>query len=151
MCCMLVKKIVCDVKEGQQKDFDQAQRQWKSLSDIDGFLGQIGGWCGRKAIIIAFWKDRDTYHYFMSHEHDTLIYENHQKETYRDISIVLWESASEIHKEILDQAISISIEEDKSTKATVIPLNKKWSLNLFSNGEGNLSLYNPWRVLPSLT
>lgn len=90
---MLIKWIVCDVPEYKKVKFSYAQEQWKSLSSVDGFLGQIGGWdlnIPSKAGIISFWRDQLSYQFFMEHKHDEIFKENEQKNTYERISVEIF-------------------------------------------------------------
>ncbi|WP_396265762.1 DUF4937 domain-containing protein [Halobacillus shinanisalinarum] len=43
---MIIKRILCKVKEGQQAAFSQHQQEWQPIRKVEGFLGQLGGWLG---------------------------------------------------------------------------------------------------------
>lgn len=89
---MLVKYIRCQVEEEQKSAFSKAQEQWGRLSEVDGFLGQYGGWSGSgDAVILGFWESRHAYQNFMEHIHDIIFLENKQGATYRSISVRLYE------------------------------------------------------------
>jgi heme-degrading monooxygenase HmoA len=90
---MLIKWIVCNVPENKKVEFSYAQEQWESLNNIDGFLGQIGGWdlnTLSKAGIISFWRDQLSYQLFMEHKHDKIFKANEQKNTYESISVEIF-------------------------------------------------------------
>ncbi|MFC0523391.1 YdbC family protein [Pontibacillus salicampi] len=92
---MLIKWIVCTVPERNKEDFAQAQSQWKKLRYIDGFIGQIGGWSSQdksQAGILTFWKDRDSYQFFMEHVHDKIFNQSGQGDTYDNITIEILEN-----------------------------------------------------------
>lgn len=38
---MIIKRISCKVKKNQKENFSIFQKKWQSLSEIDGFLGQL--------------------------------------------------------------------------------------------------------------
>ncbi|MBY6035973.1 YdbC family protein [Fictibacillus nanhaiensis] len=91
---MLIKWINCEVPEHKRIAFSYAQEQWKLLSNIDGFLGQVGGWDidrPSKAGIISFWRDLPSYQFFMDFKHDRIFNENNQKNTYDSISVEIFE------------------------------------------------------------
>ncbi len=90
---MIIKWIVCNVPESKKEEFSYAQSQWKSLSNIKGFLGQIGGWDSQmssKAGILSFWKDFKSYRAFMENDHDKIFEKNRQANTYRNISVEIF-------------------------------------------------------------
>ncbi|MGE6256947.1 DUF4937 domain-containing protein [Heyndrickxia sporothermodurans] len=90
---MLIKRILCEVKENQCQAFSEYQAQWKGLEDIPGFLGQIGGWNKKQpmnASIYTFWKDQESYAYFMENVHDE-IFNPGQANTYSSIKIEMFE------------------------------------------------------------
>ncbi|MBM7621933.1 hypothetical protein JOC95_003841 [Bacillus tianshenii] len=89
---MLIKYIKCQVKEERRVDFSRAQEQWSPLADMEGFLGQLGGWSEKgEAVILGFWESSQSYQHFMEHIHDTIFLENNQGKTYRSISVTLYE------------------------------------------------------------
>jgi hypothetical protein len=52
--------VDCDSK----LPFSIAQERWGNLKDVDGFLGQIGGWDVNdpfEAGILSFWKDSNSF------------------------------------------------------------------------------------------
>ncbi|NBI30216.1 YdbC family protein [Chengkuizengella marina] len=98
---MLIKWIVCDVPKHKKIDFSNAQEKWNSLVNIDGFLGQIGGWNlnkTSKAGIISLWRDQLSYHKFMDQEHDKILKEGKQKDTYEHISVEIFNKKFNINK-----------------------------------------------------
>ncbi|MFS1512657.1 YdbC family protein [Chengkuizengella sp. SCS-71B] len=97
---MLIKWIVCDVPKNKKVDFSNAQEKWGSLANIDGFLGQIGGWdlnTSSRAGIISFWRDQLSYHKFMDQEHDKIFKEGKQKDTYERILIEIYDKKFNIN------------------------------------------------------
>jgi hypothetical protein len=89
---LLFKYIRCQVEEEKRTAFSKAQEEWDRLSEVDGFLGQFGGWSGSgEAIILAFWESSKAYQHFMEHIHDTIFLENNQWKTYRSITVTLYE------------------------------------------------------------
>ncbi|WP_079529233.1 YdbC family protein [Halobacillus hunanensis] len=90
---MIIKWIVCKVPENKREEFSYAQTQWKSLRNIEGFLGQIGGWDSQmssKAGILSFWKEFQSYRAFMENEHDKIFKRNQQANTYSNISVEIY-------------------------------------------------------------
>ncbi|MEE9247613.1 MAG: YdbC family protein [Dehalococcoidia bacterium] len=91
---MLLKWIVCDVGEETRASFSAAQTQWGKLASALGFLGQIGGWdtrTGDRACIISLWRDLTSYESFMGRLHDEIVAESGQIQTYRSISVTLFD------------------------------------------------------------
>lgn len=90
---LLIKRILCEVKENQCQTFSEYQAQWKGLEDIPGFLGQIGGWNKKlpmNACIYTFWKNQESYEYFMKNVHDE-VFNPRQADTYSSIKIEMFE------------------------------------------------------------
>ncbi|PLR85274.1 hypothetical protein CVD23_10015 [Bacillus sp. V33-4] len=57
---LLVKWIRAEVPDDKREQFSEAQEQWAELRNLQGFLGQCGGWNQRnpsEACVIGFWKD----------------------------------------------------------------------------------------------
>ncbi|MFE7064712.1 YdbC family protein [Sutcliffiella sp. NPDC057660] len=95
---LLVKYIKCEVEEEKKSAFSKAQEEWDHLAEVEGFLGQFGGWSGSgEAVIFGFWESREAYQYFMEHVHDTIFLENKQGKTYRSITVTLYEG--EVYKQ----------------------------------------------------
>ncbi|MGG3623838.1 DUF4937 domain-containing protein [Bacillus gobiensis] len=72
---MIIKKVSCKVKEDQIENFTKCQSQWQSINDIEGFLGQIGGWDNKEpltACIFSFWESLTAYQFFMDEMHDQI-------------------------------------------------------------------------------
>ncbi len=87
---MLIKRISCKVKEGHQDLFYDCQKQWGTLSQVKGFIGQLGGWSDHKqstACIYAFWESQQDYQYFMDEIHDQIFAASGQGNTYTSIEI----------------------------------------------------------------
>ncbi|WP_096187529.1 YdbC family protein [Evansella halocellulosilytica] len=91
---VIIKRITCDVKEDQKLEFYEYQKQWKPLSDVQGFLGQIGGWNKKdplKACIYSFWQSETDYQHFMREIHDDMFVSSGQEETYHSINVNLFQ------------------------------------------------------------
>ncbi len=94
---MHIKRIICEVKEGFEKEFSVAQEQWVEIRGIDGFIGQIGGWDlnrSRTAYIIGFWKAEYYLKQFMKNIHDKIFFKNSQSEFYDSIRVNHFDSLS---------------------------------------------------------
>lgn len=88
---MILKWIRLAVPDGSRDAFSKAQEQWVALRDVQGFLGQIGGWSERtkdEACILAWWRNEDTYLAFMQKEHDAIIGHSLQDTTYDSIEVL---------------------------------------------------------------
>ena len=91
---MLIKSIRCQVEEQMKDLFSKGQTQWKPLSIMKGFHGQLGGWCEQnpnQAWIIAFWENPSAYQQFMEKEHDEIFIDSGQGKTYDAISVDFFE------------------------------------------------------------
>lgn len=92
---MILKWIRLAVPDGSRDAFSKAQEQWSALRDVQGFLGQIGGWSERtndEACILAWWRNEETYRAFMQNEHDAIAGQSRQETMYDSIDILLlWE------------------------------------------------------------
>lgn len=91
---MIIKRIICKVKESERATFYEYQKQWKSLSKLKGFLGQIGGWNNKQhltACIYSFWESEIDYQEFMEKEHDHIFINSGQESTYESINVSLFE------------------------------------------------------------
>ncbi|WP_417898155.1 YdbC family protein [Bacillus haimaensis] len=89
---VLVKYIWCEVEEEKRSAFSKAQEEWDHLAEVEGFLGQFGGWGeSGEAVILGFWESRQAYQHFMEYVHDTIFLENNQGKTYRSITVTLYE------------------------------------------------------------
>ncbi|MGG1575111.1 DUF4937 domain-containing protein [Fictibacillus sp. NRS-1165] len=98
---MLIKRISCKVIEGQMDSFYDSQKQWKSLSRVNGFIGQVGGWSKRHpltASIYAFWESQGDYDFFMGEIHDQIFVQSRQGNTYSSIEVDMFQE----EKRILD-------------------------------------------------
>ena len=96
---MLLKWIVCTVPDEKKDRFSRAQGQWSALKNVDGFLGQLGGWNlnePSQACIIAFWQDAARYRRFMSDVHDTIVDRSRQDDTYAACSVAIAEPVMDI-------------------------------------------------------
>lgn len=91
---MIIKRIICKVKESEKETFYEHQKQWKPLSKVKGFLGQIGGWNNKQpltACIYSFWKSEKEYQEFMEKVHDQIFVNSGQANTYKSINVSLFE------------------------------------------------------------
>lgn len=86
---MLLKRIDCRVDASQRAAFDRAQRAWAALADVDGFVGQVGGWTGDGARILGLWRDRASYDAFMAGVHDEITDASRQEQTYIRSAVTL--------------------------------------------------------------
>jgi hypothetical protein len=91
---VLVKWMVCKVLPHERVKFSLAQEEWIALKEVNGFIGQIGGWdlieknC---ACILALWEDMDTYNHIMKQAHDEIFLKFKQNKYYESISVTLYE------------------------------------------------------------
>ncbi|MDR0271388.1 YdbC family protein [Paenibacillus sp.] len=89
---MIIKKIMCKVREDQKENFSECQGQWQSINNIEGFLGQIGGWNHKEpltACIFSFWESQMAYQLFMDEAHDQVFLKSGQENTYTSIHVEL--------------------------------------------------------------
>ncbi|MDX8361785.1 YdbC family protein [Cytobacillus sp. IB215316] len=120
---MLIKWIVCNVPLHKRRQFSIAQEHWRSLQNIDGFLGQIGGWdinTPTKACIIAFWKDHSSYKLFMKNKHDEIIEGNDQMNEYDSTKVEIFENNLKVMNfnisEVIQKATFLNVEKGTCTK-----------------------------------
>ncbi|MFM9282168.1 DUF4937 domain-containing protein [Paenibacillus jiagnxiensis] len=89
---MFVKWIGCSVLSSKLLLFSAAQGKWSSLSNVEGCIGQLGGWEPRKEMSIAhifgFWTDELSYQQFMNEDHDDIYERTGQSGTFEGINIV---------------------------------------------------------------
>jgi heme-degrading monooxygenase HmoA len=91
---MIIKRICCTVKEGFKEEFHHHQRQWHQLKNIQGFIGQTGGWNlsnSHSALIYSFWRSKNDYQSFMRNEHDQIFVNSGQENTYYSIKVSVFE------------------------------------------------------------
>lgn len=96
---MIIKKIMCNVKEGCNETFHKQQEQWYPLREVEGFLGQIGGWSithPSTAYVYAFWENQAAYDRFMEKEHDAIFIDSFQENSYDSIDVRLYEERLQI-------------------------------------------------------
>ena len=85
---MLIKKVICHVKDGMDQTFSTGQERWADLRECKGFIAQYGGWSkDNVANIIAFWNDYHSYDHFMNHDHDVIYKRTNQKESIESINV----------------------------------------------------------------
>lgn len=98
---MLIKLIVCRVRNVTRNRFAEGQRCWSALAGVDGFLGQVGGWQPAKptaittssdntAVIVGIWRDEAAYDHFMRGIHDSIYDESGQRGSYSAIDVSKW-------------------------------------------------------------
>lgn len=97
---MLIKWVACTVTSTKKEAFSQAQSRWSSLSQVPGFIAQIGGWERKgdvlKAHIFGFWETAKSYREFMDISHDEIFHKTAQHGTYESISVRNGEFAGNI-------------------------------------------------------
>ena len=99
---MVVKWIVCDVKNNFKKEFSFAQEQWMETQNASGFIGQIGGWDvenKKTACIISFWENEKSLKLFMKNIHDKIFFAINQSEYYNSIHVEYFNSLFKIEPE----------------------------------------------------
>lgn len=92
---MIVKLIRCRVEDGAHDRFMSGQQRWRPLAQVQGFVGQIGGWRADdsdEAVIVGLWRDKASYEAFMSDVHDGLFERTGQKGSYASSEVSLWDS-----------------------------------------------------------
>lgn len=92
---MVVKWIVCDIKNNFKKEFSFAQEQWIETQKAIGFIGQVGGWDmenEKTACIISFWENENFLKLFMKNMHDKIFFNNKQSEYYNSIHVEYYNS-----------------------------------------------------------
>lgn len=151
---LLVKYIKCEVEEEKKSAFSKAQEEWDRLAEVEGFLGQFGGWSGSgEAVILGSWESREAYQYFMEHVHDTIFLENNQGKTYWSITVTLYEG--EVYKQgwidNIGSAGRLYVSETANEESAVTFLNEKLeSLSIaFSEMDGAsvIDLEPKWNVM----
>jgi hypothetical protein len=136
---MLIKWITCKVKSNNKSAFSIAQLQWSALNKIPGFIHQLGGWDledNSCACILAFWKDQESYTYFMDNIHDEIFESNKQVKTYDSISISLF-SCLEPNQVYLNQH---EIIKNRGTVVVVNQMDKMSAEKIIEPLMGNLIL-----------
>lgn len=154
---MLIKSIRCQVADEKKESFSRGQTEWQLLSHVDGFLGQVGGWCEQDpnmAWIVAFWESRTAYQHFMKEVHDKIFLESGQGKTYSSIQVDLFEMDQQpgqlaffvkdfdvLKAEILDSAIMISAGKNNDIRSKASTLNE---LHVTCK----IKVEEAWRVAP---
>ncbi len=88
---MLVKWIDVVVEQSQRPAFHRDQIAWAPLADAPGFVGQVGGWHDRGALVLGYWADRDAYDHFMQTLHDP-IWKGAKSAQIAGIQIEIWDA-----------------------------------------------------------
>jgi heme-degrading monooxygenase HmoA len=86
---MLFKLIIATVPSSLRAEFTASQTAaWSGLGSVPGFLAQGGGWETNHpdwAIVIAYWKNEQSYADFMRQQHDS--FADQQRETYSQLQV----------------------------------------------------------------
>jgi heme-degrading monooxygenase HmoA len=86
---MLFKLILATVPDELRYKFTECQATaWSGLKSVPGFLAQVGGWESDRpdsAIIIAYWKNEQSYADFMQRHHDS--FADRQRDTYSALRV----------------------------------------------------------------
>jgi heme-degrading monooxygenase HmoA len=117
---MIIKKISCRVKQSKKEAFFDDQKQWQSLSEVNGFLGQLGGWSAAHpltACIFSFWDSQKDYDYFMEKIHDGIVDRSGQSDSYESIEVNLFKEKMEVTGTAAD--ISTVVEKAKYIRTTL--------------------------------
>ena len=96
---MVVKWIVCDIKNNFEKDFSLAQESWMETKNATGFIGQVGGWDSnnkKTACIISFWENENFLKLFMKNMHNKIFLNNRQSKYCTSIHVDHFNSLFEI-------------------------------------------------------
>ncbi|MBM7836947.1 heme-degrading monooxygenase HmoA [Alkalihalobacillus xiaoxiensis] len=89
---MIIKQIACDVMEAKKELFSSGQRKWNALEQVDGFIGQFGGWSDKEknlAHLFSFWENEAAYQSFMKSEHDRIADFAKQSESITAIDVTI--------------------------------------------------------------
>ncbi len=100
---MIVKLIRCQVAEQAKVKFSHAQGVWSALTGVEGFMAQTGGWDAKEdslAIIVAWWRDQQSYDQFMRVNHDPIFENSEQAKTYQSCEVDRWEAQFNIPGEV---------------------------------------------------
>lgn len=126
---MLIKWIKCLVESRNKNLFSDAQEQWHSLKDSEGFIVQTGGWNihnDNEACIMSLWKDYPSYLRFMVNRHDNIVRKNGQGDTYVSIAVALYDSMFNFnHLKIDVEAIVGKSKIIRSTECSTIAGNEE--------------------------
>jgi len=101
---MLLKLYTCSVPPDAQTQFDSGQEAWGRLNELDGFLGQTGGWCSTcpedRPVIVGLWRDRESYDVFRNEVHDEIFEANGQKMAIVDGDSTIWSQLLDLDAEM---------------------------------------------------
>ncbi|MFS0788269.1 YdbC family protein [Shouchella sp. 1P09AA] len=100
---MFIKQILCQVKHNQKELFSNGQTKWNALKDVEGFIGQFGGWCDTEkdvAYIFSLWDNKNSYHRFMESEHDSIASNANQAGTVTSIKVKVFDIKTKIEGKI---------------------------------------------------
>jgi len=89
---MLLKLFRCDVSADQREVFAQGQRAWQACAQLDGFVGQMGGWHDDQAWVAAWWRDWASYQDFALENHDAIYQRSGQAGLYSHAESSFWTS-----------------------------------------------------------
>ena len=107
---MIIKWITCRVEPELKQIFSEAQEKWVELSDVEGFLGQIGGWGCKDphlAGILSFWENSEAYKHFMKEYHDSIYERSKQRFTFTDISVRIYERLFDLNPADLTESVGM--------------------------------------------
>ncbi|WP_379967500.1 YdbC family protein [Ectobacillus sp. sgz5001026] len=140
---MIIKRISCKVKEGQKELFYESQKKWIALSNVKGFLGQLGGWSESQpltACIYSFWESQTDYQYFMDEVHDRIFANFGQESSYTSIDVTMFQeeqTISGLEDYFLDVLrncnfvrVSLAQVEEQKTKDFVEMQKKVWNVGM---------------------
>ena len=99
---MVVKWIVCDVKNNFKKEFSFAQEQWMETQNASGFIVQIGGWDvenKKTACIMSLWENENSLKLFIKNIHYNIFFAINQSEYYNSIHVEYFNSLFKIEPE----------------------------------------------------
>jgi heme-degrading monooxygenase HmoA len=87
---MLAKLMTCSVHSNQRDLFSYTQQHWAALAQVDGFIGQIGGWNTdqeEEAFVLGLWESEEAYQHFMKYTHDSIFYKSGQQSSYHHLDV----------------------------------------------------------------
>jgi len=111
---MILKIFRCRVPVSTRERFLSAQRQWKRLQSVDGFLAQRCGFDEGDAtacVILALWRDRPSLERFMDGEHDRIVDLGEQASTYVDGRVDLAIHCGDVARETPDPVEGLTASE----------------------------------------
>ena len=102
-----------------KETFSNGQERWHRLCDCKGFVGQFGGWSeGNVAMIIGFWRNRQSYARFMNEEHDAIYMKTNQRDCIESIEV----QVEEVNVRDINNYVTKWLNEQNSE------INRKWTI-----------------------